>query len=803
MSRKTVSTILLGIVSFTSLAWASDCNDYIIPGRALMFNGKLSGLRQAYQTFDDGINDLDCSNNRELRFLHAVTRTVMLVIKDDNGSIDSVFELATHFGIDVLGDYWAPHFDPCGLELSIALNQHDAYQIPSDAPDINEISGVIGASMIPEINEIIDELNSISDPCENRFRIFFDPNETRIFFDPSSLGLQHDLEVDYAEVLILKGLLTALKGLLQAQAAYDMCIDANDMLVEKVYGDSFNINTDLLVPHPNLLDVLPTPCYPDANGKAILAQARQDWIDSINYYLNTIDYIRSEGDDQEDDLLYIDPNKGFLVDTVNEKLIALRDSLQNDTIMTYPLETTKTYDIYDVNSIPIGQLVLVYNFTGIEGDDGSLTFTDSNLAPSPWEVEWFGREEANCLEIELEYYSESEWGEGWFEGTLSSDSNSITNGTLEYWGSTYGTLNDLSGQLISTEVTDVNVNLNPIFGSSPNYPNAVNPRDLLPMFNWSNDAEPNTMGHGLGDDATLGGIFPDMNQQDWNEWLDLQAGEPFPVGTISGTVSYDAWNGEPIFIQAYEDWDDPENSIVASMMIAEPGFYTLEGIEPGWEGYVRAFTPLFGFKNFFELEAFEIEAAVKVSMPRNHIDDVNINLHYPRFLENGVWVSDEIYPGVGEKNWYAFNAVDGANYALDVNQVTSQYAYMTLYGRDGHTEIEQLYYWQTQHLDWTCLVSGRYYVKVANGYYQPAGGTYRIRMTSNRDCPQADIANPDWVGVKDCKVDFYDLAVLVSNWLERGPEPYWLDNGDFDKSASVDFIDFAVVADEWLQDWTP
>jgi hypothetical protein len=177
MFRKTLSTILLGIVSFTSLAWAGDCNnDYIIPGRALAFDGTLSGLRQAYQTFDDGINDPDCSNNKELRFLHAVTGTAMLVIRDDNGSIDSVFELATQFEVEVLGNFWAPYVELLGpLELNVPLNQHDAYEIPHGAPDTDEISNIIDTSMIPQIETLIADLNSISDSPGDRFRIFLDP----------------------------------------------------------------------------------------------------------------------------------------------------------------------------------------------------------------------------------------------------------------------------------------------------------------------------------------------------------------------------------------------------------------------------------------------------------------------------------------------------------------------------------------------------------------------------------------------------------------------------------------------------
>ena len=140
MFRKNLITVLLLSVSSASLVAAYDASYYIATGRAQMFDGTLSGLRSAYETFDNGLNDsgcTDCSMNREFKFLHAATRTAMVVIRDDNGSTDSVLELAEQFAVDLLGDYWAPFFEPLGLELNAARNQHDAYEIPAGAPTAN------------------------------------------------------------------------------------------------------------------------------------------------------------------------------------------------------------------------------------------------------------------------------------------------------------------------------------------------------------------------------------------------------------------------------------------------------------------------------------------------------------------------------------------------------------------------------------------------------------------------------------------------------------------------------------------
>ncbi len=111
MVKRTVILTLLAVMCWTSMAWASDADYYITVGRTLMFDGSLSSLRLSYQTFDIGVNDSgcpDCSTNRELRFLHAVTRTAMLFIDNSNLSVnDSFLELAEEFGVRVEGD----HFD--------------------------------------------------------------------------------------------------------------------------------------------------------------------------------------------------------------------------------------------------------------------------------------------------------------------------------------------------------------------------------------------------------------------------------------------------------------------------------------------------------------------------------------------------------------------------------------------------------------------------------------------------------------------------------------------------------------------
>jgi len=86
MFRKTLTVAVFMCVCLVSISFGTEANDCIEAGRLPMFDGTLSGMRRAYQIFDDCLNDpscSDCATNRELIFLRALTGTAMLVIQDN------------------------------------------------------------------------------------------------------------------------------------------------------------------------------------------------------------------------------------------------------------------------------------------------------------------------------------------------------------------------------------------------------------------------------------------------------------------------------------------------------------------------------------------------------------------------------------------------------------------------------------------------------------------------------------------------------------------------------------------------
>lgn len=991
----TKGLLIVVFVAASCRVYGSEPNDYLEPGREYLFDGTLSGLRTAYEIFSDGLDDplcTNCSQNRELKFFHALAGTVMLFVRDDGNNINSGLELAEAFAIDVIGDYWGPYYKPLMAQLIERRNRHDLYEIPEDAPDRQQFKEIIDSALVPEINNLIEDLNSIDDSPTDRFRLYLEPNELRIFFlsdssafDPYDPGYDPNfrflspVEVDYAEVLQLKGILYAVKAGLQGQDAYDLYVDDNDLLFERLYGDAFEVNRDLLNKYPDLLKVLPT-ANDSNNGAAVLAAARQDLVDAVNYYLDAIDYINAEdnptgSDPQENELLYIEPKNKHMSETVRKRLITLRDSLLDDIAAEIPMETTKTYVLQESSNT--WQLALIFDLVGM-GVGGSFVLTEGSGVPSPWEVYWFGIE-ANELTVEMDYDVPGYWGGGYLEATISPDHNSITDGTFNYWGPSSGTLYGLAGDIDTISEDIGRININPMLGDSSSYPEPVNPRDLLPEFDQWNSPLAGTFGHGLGDDATLGGVWPDMSQWDWQTAFELQPGEVFNLdfvlpgdivvdgnvsdwdmdqlvyidisgdtdkdedpnpndvngvdikdvylaydfsnlygaisfydgmgttwqnydirlgyvpqndsefgamrfhisiyydsisgtlyrindqngftywddigsfnadygadaiefsvplsnlpgelagrfisiatdgsdsawtswgededntnmrigglGSISGNVSYDGYCGDPIFVQAYTNPYQPDHSIVATTMITEPGPYTLDGIGMDWRGYVRAFTPSLSLENPFAQNAFKISESESVYLMFSPLSGLDFELTYPQVLEDDVWVVGELEADVADIDWYYFDAVAGGTYTIDLNRGTAANARLSLYEPDGQDDLIELQYWQTQQMVWYCETSGRYYVQVSYGYDADEYGTYQVKMSTDVNCSEADIAGSEGPGFKDCEVDIYDLSAMMSRWLDGCSYPWWCDGADVDQSDDVDFKDFAELAESWL-----
>jgi hypothetical protein len=380
--------------------------------------GTETGVRQAHEIFEAAIGDGDCSDCRtdgKLVFLRAVTNVAMLFIDHHDVLVSGdLLDVAEGCGVTL-----AP-----GVLHSLGVGASCPQIGPSLLPreyDPNHVRRVLFESILPQFASILSALDSI-DETAGTFTMVMLAEET---------GLAGGLEIDYGDVLILKGLLLAYRGMLTTQVA---CLSEPYVYSETFapfdFGDS-QPEAGLLVAEIRRLAVA---AYQDGpvDNLATLAHARQDWLDAINCWLEAIEYIALEDspvgtDPQADELTYIDPDAGPHLEVYVNVLASLREVLRWDTADLDVLVARRTYDVRDSASTPIGELVVFFEGGRFEGHRGRLTLADGDVL----EVDWFGLVDGKRIGVSL--FGPEHGVEAWLEGEIDSDRSVIDGALLDCW----------------------------------------------------------------------------------------------------------------------------------------------------------------------------------------------------------------------------------------------------------------------------------------------------------------------------------------------------------------------------------
>lgn len=955
----------------------STAESYLEAGRASLFDGTLSGIRQAAAIFEDALADPDCADcpeHRELLFFHAVTRVAMWVVKDDPDSVQSAIELARAVGIDIQGDRIDEIVIP---EPDIPEDRYGRPILPDDLEGLLiELGQFRDAAMLPEVASVINQLDAITETPDDPFVVWLTPEELQVFLSPEVPPFTEAIKVDYGDVLMLKGTLSMVRFVMGAHAAYDLHVSDEAMLLEKTFEDMFSIQHDLLLPHPELFKLLPTGNDP-RDGTGILAEARQDVIRGLEAYIEAMTFLLDESRSADpgqldNELFFVVPEDYFFIEQTRERLAAGLDSLLDDTDFMFVGQHYKVFDLpYDQGTL---SMEFTYDAFGLfNHGDGFLRVEDDDFYFHFYDVVF------EVIEGRLYGYADHgwDWGAGWvsgfFSGDLNEDFTAISEGRFEYWGDRQGVIEGLAGSVAYQDTEQMRVDLNPIFGGSGRYPDPVSPRDLLSEFGDWNKPVPGTVGHGLGNDPTLGGIFPEMSHADWNRMIDAQPtgkldwplmrswqispstgwpltwqsgqrvfndalgdvhwwvadrpgldidrlnmgldlqylyasidlkdapdssgtyyysvslspgpiseeivgslffdivvedgsiyGDCFVVGgyqywlpvegllvrlsgrsvmfkmplgnlpvdisgrylsvhsawedgywggivegdfnhthlqigsteSISGQVAFAGYLGGPIFVRAYTDMFNPNDSLVAYALLDGPGEFVLDDIGLGLEVYVEAFCPLFGSYHPLDMDALRVSTVQRVSLQSDPVSGVVLELDVPPVLQNDQWQQGNLFESYKRDDYYAFDAIAGAEYTFEFEPDPSVLAGITVLDRSGHRMLMSGSPWQSWPTYWVFPVNGRYYVRVSGlpGF----GGAYQIRMRTDLDCPTADISGGQWVGVRDCRVDLHDFVLMASHWLQACTEPYWCQGSDLTQTGQVDAHDLSMLVEQWL-----
>ncbi len=983
VSKRMIIALLLGVLTAAAAA-QNTAQSYLVPGRAALFDGTLTGIRDAAEIFETGYYDtdcVDCLDSRELAFFYAVSRMAMWIARDDEKSVQSGVELARELGVEIQGD----------VIRSIELTEPDIPEDRYGRPILpNDIEGLLAdletyrdTVALSELGYVIDVLDGITETPEDRFKIFLTPSETQVFLDPEMPPYSHDIEVDFGDVLMLKGMLSMAKGMLATNTAYDLHVSEEALLFEKIYENMFSVQHDLLLPHPEFLKLLPTENDP-ADGKAILAQVRQDIINGLTYYRDTLDYLldasrSAEPGELEHQLFYIAPEDWYTAERIGEQLDRLLVSLLEDTTFAVEGQTYKRFELSNSNDWLELELTedtfgtLEDGYLQVSGDDYSMDFWDVKFEVVDHQLYgyadygWYHGNGGSWL-----------WVSGYFEGTLDESRTAISDAFFDYWGDTSGSIASLSGQVEWQDIEDpFLVDLNPIFGGTSRFPDPISPRDLLCEFGQWNKPVPGTIGQGLGGDPTLGGILPEATDHTWQGWIDPQptAKLPWPLvdnwqmiggwptfwlneqrifrdslddvadglseipgldiyelymglgwsnlygsivlkdapahdgisvytlslnpspvspmalgtfklkitiqnefvsaesyfredsygypwwtyidmhearldanwitfkipfdnlpcsifgryvsinsqwgydewwlqeadqnhthiqlgqtGTLSGEVMFSGYRGGPIFVRAFTDWTQPDESLIAYTVLSEPGTFVLEDVATGLQCYIEAFSPLFGDYHLLDMGALKSTTNQLVWTKAQTVSGIVLDLDVPTVLQNGIWQPGQIDFPLQREQYFAFDAMAGADYTFELEHFGMSNAYMTILDRNGNDELMRGFSWQTEPIHWTCPVNGRYYVRISEPDRSGQSGEFYVRMTTDLICPPADISGSQWAGVRDCRVDLHDFALLASYWMQACFEPYWCQDSDYTQSGTVNMTDLSKLLDDWLVD---
>ena len=194
---------------------------------------------------------------------------------------------------------------------------------------------------------------------------------------------------------------------------------------------------------------------------------------------------------------------------VRAELAKFRGSLAAGSAATYTLGSSELFNLSQGGEV-IGQLQLKYKEPFNNREEGGNGWfgipdrrTSRRVAISTGSTSRAPRFAATPCADGAPYMA-------WFEGTISGDGSSITNMTFNWWTfGDSGTETGLSAGRTRYEPANVAFNPGPIFAGT------VSPRDMLPQFDPNGEPIPGTFGHGLNNDATLGGILPGFTQQTW------------------------------------------------------------------------------------------------------------------------------------------------------------------------------------------------------------------------------------------------------------------------------------------------
>ena len=263
--------------------------------------------------------------NQEANFFYALTKFLAFGLETgQEEELETLLDLFEAFGItrtandDLLNEpiYTAPP------------ESAGNYLPPSTIPEAGFISQFLNASFLTRLDDILANLSKI----DRTFKIMITQIETG----------EDAVEIDYGDILLLKGGVNTLKGLILTICAYNLDEIDTSELIELAQTDSFRIQRDLLDNYPNALKLI-------SNGASQLTDAKSALVSAIDLYEEALNFIIDETDNQNDDLFSLNEEDLNELQEALGYLVEVRDSLDENRPVEFIVDDR--VERYDFNAL--------------------------------------------------------------------------------------------------------------------------------------------------------------------------------------------------------------------------------------------------------------------------------------------------------------------------------------------------------------------------------------------------------------------------------------------------------------------
>jgi hypothetical protein len=248
-------------------ARAQTASEWVLTGRNYLTSRNIVSANAAFQQAV-----LADPSHQEANFFYAFSRLAVLPF---TGGANSVGGLLDGFGVSSVGRVYG------AWKADFPRNIYDEVALPSNSPTSSNVIDVAVATVLPQIEGALSNLNQITSGF--------------LIYTTTEFGGTTVTEIDYGDVLLFKTALHAAKAAILMLASYDLNVDV-DTLVGRIRDSLFNPNTDVLSTYPAFLSLLPAPR---------LSEAKSPLNEAIITYGLASSSIRSEVDDQSNDLFVI------------------------------------------------------------------------------------------------------------------------------------------------------------------------------------------------------------------------------------------------------------------------------------------------------------------------------------------------------------------------------------------------------------------------------------------------------------------------------------------------------------------